>query len=270
MKERNGKLVYVCGSGHSGSTLLSLLLGNQARMVSLGEIYQTVRNVALRQKPCTCGAAAQDCPVWGDILDAVSSLPEEERLAPTMNMLAGRCDPAVMIDSSKHLKILKQHVGRRDLDVFAVHLVRDGRAVAFSNARKDRDMAEAARTWQKVNLDIADYLAKSLPGRHVTIRYEDLVARPVDTIRRICDGAGLAVDAVGLDWKDTTHHHLRGNKMRFAEEAAIRPDATYIDGLTQRDWDSVTRLIGAALSAFSYQRTKDGMRSILQAGMTAT
>lgn len=187
-----------------------------------------------------------------------------------MNMLAGRCGPAVMIDSSKHLKILKQHVEMRDLDVFAVHLVRDGRAVAFSNARKDRDMTKAARTWQQVNLEIADYLAKSLPGCHVTIRYEDLVARPVDTIRRICDVAGLAVDSVGLDWKDATHHHLRGNKMRFAEEAAIRPDATYIDGLTQREWDGVTRLVGDALAAFTYQKTNDGMRSILRAGMPAT
>ena len=63
--------VYICSAGHSGSTLLDLLIGSHSRAVSLGEISHFPKNIALNTQ-CTCGEAVQNCEVWRDIIDKLS------------------------------------------------------------------------------------------------------------------------------------------------------------------------------------------------------
>jgi hypothetical protein len=64
--------IYVCSAGHSGSTLLDLLLGAHSRAQSLGEISHLPKNVALNTD-CSCGRAIRGCPVWHDVLRVMSS-----------------------------------------------------------------------------------------------------------------------------------------------------------------------------------------------------
>lgn len=65
-RERKGLIVHIVGSGHSGSTLLDMLLGGHSKVSSLGEAYFlhfNVRNV--REKDvCTCGEHVAECPFW--------------------------------------------------------------------------------------------------------------------------------------------------------------------------------------------------------------
>jgi len=63
--------VFIASLGHSGSTLLDLMLGSHPRLVSLGEVHATIARAAEKQNVCTCGKAADDCPVWGPVLAAV-------------------------------------------------------------------------------------------------------------------------------------------------------------------------------------------------------
>jgi hypothetical protein len=54
-------LVYIMGRGHSGSTILDILLGNSARIESVGELASGI------DKPdrlCSCGGSIADCPFW--------------------------------------------------------------------------------------------------------------------------------------------------------------------------------------------------------------
>jgi hypothetical protein len=67
------RYVYICSAGHSGSTLLDLLLGSHSRIASLGEISHLPKNLALDTR-CTCGAPVRQCAVWREVtrrLDAV-------------------------------------------------------------------------------------------------------------------------------------------------------------------------------------------------------
>ena len=61
------RVVYVAGSGHTGSTLLALLLDSHPSIVSVGEIAvkPKVRRTGDdgRQK-CSCGATIGDCDFW--------------------------------------------------------------------------------------------------------------------------------------------------------------------------------------------------------------
>ncbi len=65
------KYVYICSAGHSGSTLLDLLLGSHSRSVSLGEIAQLPKNIALNSR-CSCGSPLSHCEVWQKIISILN------------------------------------------------------------------------------------------------------------------------------------------------------------------------------------------------------
>jgi hypothetical protein len=61
------KCLYICGAGHSGSTLLDMLLGSHSRIASLGEIINLPMDWATNNR-CTCGANVRDCEVWSYVV----------------------------------------------------------------------------------------------------------------------------------------------------------------------------------------------------------
>jgi hypothetical protein len=72
----SGKLrvVYAAGSGHTGSTLLALLLDAHPRIVSVGETAITPRirrRGKAAQRRCSCGETMESCPLWRKIFDHV-------------------------------------------------------------------------------------------------------------------------------------------------------------------------------------------------------
>lgn len=59
-------LLYICGSGRSGSTLLDMLLGGHSAISALGEVSQ-LHFYARRSTEhdfCTCGRLVPECPFW--------------------------------------------------------------------------------------------------------------------------------------------------------------------------------------------------------------
>jgi hypothetical protein len=65
------KYIYICSAGHSGSTLLDLLIGSHSKAASLGEISQFPKNIALNTL-CTCGNEVRSCKLWQEIIQALS------------------------------------------------------------------------------------------------------------------------------------------------------------------------------------------------------
>lgn len=61
------KCLYICGAGHSGSTLLDMLLGSHPRVASLGEIINLPMDWATNNR-CTCGAPMRDCGLWSEVV----------------------------------------------------------------------------------------------------------------------------------------------------------------------------------------------------------
>lgn len=70
------KYVFICAAGHSGSTLLDLILGSNEKAVSLGEITYLPKNIALGN-PCMCGKLICNCTLWGA---AIKKLNNENNL----------------------------------------------------------------------------------------------------------------------------------------------------------------------------------------------
>ncbi|MDR2984634.1 MAG: sulfotransferase [Nocardiopsaceae bacterium] len=76
------RVLYVLGIHHSGTTLLSNLLGQLDGYFCAGELRSVWRKSLLPKARCGCGQPMADCPVWIPILkSALGEEPEREALA---------------------------------------------------------------------------------------------------------------------------------------------------------------------------------------------
>ncbi len=57
------KHIFITGSGHSGSTLVDLILGAHSKIFSIGEIKQWERYIH-ENKYCSCEREVVNCPFW--------------------------------------------------------------------------------------------------------------------------------------------------------------------------------------------------------------
>ncbi|MGH9244421.1 MAG: sulfotransferase family protein [Acidimicrobiales bacterium] len=171
------KVLYIGGTGRTGSTLLTNLLGQAPAVFAAGEL--TFLWYALDgDGRCSCGQRLRTCPVWTAIFDAAFTGTDEISPATMMALrrrfdstylplmvsprvrrrLLGRLGPfpdrverayrairdttgaRLVVDSSKepHYSYILRSL--RGVDVYFVHLVRDARAIAhsWSRARRER------------------------------------------------------------------------------------------------------------------------------------
>jgi hypothetical protein len=63
--------VVMCGSGHSGSTLLNLILGSHPHVVSLGETTNMAQGI-IEDRKCTCRLTVRACPFWATVRRAIA------------------------------------------------------------------------------------------------------------------------------------------------------------------------------------------------------
>jgi hypothetical protein len=80
--ELNSEIILIISDGHSGSTLLDLILGTLPGVMSTGELiwlpWQIFRNGKIctsipKQDICTCLKTFKECPIWGSIIRDLSA-----------------------------------------------------------------------------------------------------------------------------------------------------------------------------------------------------
>jgi len=62
------KVLSIVGAGRSGSTVLASILGEAPGFASAGEIRWLWRRGVVERRPCACGLAPSDCPVWAPVV----------------------------------------------------------------------------------------------------------------------------------------------------------------------------------------------------------
>lgn len=70
--------IYIAGRGHSGSTLLTMLLARHPKVAAAGELANLSLQIARDEKArwvgrCSCGERPFDCAVWGKVLANVGA-----------------------------------------------------------------------------------------------------------------------------------------------------------------------------------------------------
>ena len=64
--EKPYEVIYVAGNGHSGSTLLDIIIGSDSEAFSSGELNFICRE-GISKEYCSCGTKIGDCKVWVEI-----------------------------------------------------------------------------------------------------------------------------------------------------------------------------------------------------------
>ncbi|WP_158624226.1 sulfotransferase [Micromonospora sp. HM5-17] len=62
------RVLYLAGSGRSGSTLVTTILGQLPGFVAAGEVRYLWRRGLVENRPCGCGRPLRSCPVWTAVL----------------------------------------------------------------------------------------------------------------------------------------------------------------------------------------------------------
>ena len=169
-------VLYIAGTGRSGSTMLAGLLGRLDGHVAVGELRYVWSRALVEDHLCECGTRFRSCPFWTAVfVDAFGgfdeSRPEDvvrlarrvDRIrniprlaAPALRSAVFRADleafgqvlrrlysailsvsgATVVVDSSKDPSYAYVLCASPSLDVALVHLIRDSRAVAYSWTRR--------------------------------------------------------------------------------------------------------------------------------------
>ncbi|WP_433527945.1 sulfotransferase family protein [Micromonospora sp. CA-263727] len=66
------RVLYLAGSGRSGSTLVTTILGQLDGVFAAGELRYLWQRGAVENRPCGCGLPFRDCPLWSAVM---ASLP---------------------------------------------------------------------------------------------------------------------------------------------------------------------------------------------------
>jgi Sulfotransferase family len=229
-------VVYIAGSGRSGSTLLERVLGEIPGFVNVGELIDLFRRDASRAERCGCGRHFADCPFWASVGKRAFGGWEDARLAgmhplqrrvarqaclPRLAVLplAGRgfradvrrygacytslyraiCAEAgvgCVVDASKW-PVQALALARAGVDVRVIHLVRDVRGVAHSLTKRSKRPAATAARWVSHQGQAGMLRRCGLPFTRV--RYEDFVRAPRRTVETALAALGLAARPLPLD-----------------------------------------------------------------------
>jgi len=168
-------VIYIAGSGRSGSTLLERVLGDMPGAVNVGELIDLFRRTAPRGERCGCGLAFAECPFWAGVGKRAFDGWEDSRLAAIHRLqtrvarqrhlprllampladrgfrddvaaygagyralyraIADQAGASYVIDASKW-PVQALALSRAGLDVRVIHLVRDVRGVAHSLSKQ--------------------------------------------------------------------------------------------------------------------------------------
>jgi hypothetical protein len=168
-------VIYIAGSGRSGSTLLERSLGGIAGFVNVGELIDLFRRVAPRDERCGCGQPFSECTFWTGVgkrafsgwessqIAAVNELQgrvARQRLVPRLlamrfagqrfrgeisrygehyaslyRAIAAESGASYVVDASKW-PVQALALSRAGLDVRVIHLIRDVRGVAHSMSKR--------------------------------------------------------------------------------------------------------------------------------------
>ena len=266
--------MYIAGYGRSGSTVLDIILGNHPDIVSAGELTYLIDDWHTPGRWCACGDSYVDCEFWEELPEAVSLSEEAAQVArrierrratvPVLldaipdgvkdtyrrvqrgvfSYLTDTAGASIVVDSSKsagdaalRFYALSEIAG---LDVYVLHLVRDGRATMASYVRKGSNWAleghadspvfpgmRATAGWTLANgwvLGLSHRYVR--PERYMRVQFEEVTARPGRTLEAIGAFVGtdvsVLVDRVARGDGFEVGHNVGGNRIRHNQSVRLQ------------------------------------------------
>jgi Sulfotransferase family len=159
---------------------------------------------------------------------------------------------SIFVDSSKDPVRIRYLADIPSLQLYVVHLVRDGRGVVNS-ARKNLGMSapEASIEWRETHLEIERVTNQCCDGRVLRVRYEDLCTNPDAVLAGVLAFIGASTtitvaEAVGREM------HVLGNRIRLKGLLPIRLDESWKQGMSDFDLATFSSIAGHLNRRYGY------------------
>jgi hypothetical protein len=252
------KVALIAGSAHGGTTILNMILGQHPQVFATGKLRNFPQgDVFSESNICSCGEAALACPYWQLVRERYlpfqdgTSDQKISRLIRLISDLSGRAFVGDVTHNVGYAELLQQTDG---IELYLVHVVRDGRGVVYSRVRKDirtgvlddslvnrlQRVIRITRRWSWQIKRYAD-LEKKLGARAVRVSYEAICRDPHTALQPVGDCLGLDFSAIGERLAagrplEPVPHMIRGNvKLRASKDVVLRHDTAYLAEMPRLD-----------------------------------
>ena len=248
-------IIFLTSLSHSGSTVFSMALACHENLVSLGEVYQVLREAPEywlnnNEQTCSCGQPAHQCDFWGSALKRMAN----QKLSPEQPNYFNNAYSTVMstfqnlygnnyqaIDTSKGIKHLQLLSNNKAINAKAIHLIRDVRAYACSQIKLAR--SQNRKGFKKVKghhwyqmlrwlhgNSKRETLLKSLNVPYTTVGYESFCFHKNPTLEKTFEFLGLNHQPDTNTLAQSKHHVLFGNPMKNCpkRKSAVNYDARWL------------------------------------------
>ncbi|WP_276390814.1 sulfotransferase [Eudoraea chungangensis] len=295
------KVIYCMGSGRSGSTLMSIILGNHPKISGPGEIY-TIHRLKEENFSCSCGERVEECTYWASILEEwksnvgidsfnqyvfqsknvvenfkspiawlnlILNYPSKRALYKNyqdntyhyLSSIINHSKKPILIDISKNPLRAFALLKHPNIDLKLIHLVRDGRSLAFSlkNSRREnirkRKVSRTALFWLIANRQSDFVLKRAKNG--LRIKYEDLALHTDRTLERIAKVAEVdpkhLLDVIKGSLANDKSHIMEGNRLRNQKSIKIKLNTDWEEQLDFEKQRTFYRIAGKTLRRYGYQ-----------------
>ncbi|MEG3766970.1 hypothetical protein [Alteromonas sp. 14N.309.X.WAT.G.H12] len=236
-------VICLTSLSHSGSTVFSMALACHQNTVSLGEVYQVLREgpefwLGANDKVCSCGQPASECEFWGP---ALRKLTDKQVTSPNADGYYGQAYQLLLeefrriyspqmqaIDTSKGVKHLKLLANSNAIDTRIVFLIRDVRSYSCSQTRLARAQERKGlkkvkgHHWYQmlrwlVNNKKRESLLTSLNLPFITTGYEPFCFEKDKVLSETFSFLNLPTQHCSANMAESKHHVLFGNPMRHCK-----------------------------------------------------
>lgn len=251
------KLIYILSSGHSGSTLLNLILGTERQSLSVGELKYLKSFVTSYKKSkdksinlwCDCGKYYYDCSFWSPIINSIDInklYPIQDRFTKRFlfikdknnlknyetlyNKILDRGPKKIIVDSSKDLTYLHFLLKSNQFNIKVIHLMRDGRAVINSHEKLGVNWLRTYFNWFVGNFFNRIYIFfKFKKEDKYLLSYDDFSKNPEIFLKEINNKFNLKIDSTNYinSINNTKFHNFGGNLMRWKKIDSIKYDQSW-------------------------------------------
>jgi Sulfotransferase family len=278
-------VVFIVGTAYSGTTYLSLTLGSHSQMLAIGEVEpETLNTFWTNNQLCTCLFRARECHLWKRVMRSLSRVSEREtfelsdpnndltsflrtthELFREIQRVSGK---PILILSSKRVTEVREITTYPYIEPFVVHIIRDGRGVAYSHLKRGESFEAATAQWRDYNAYVASWLGAASSPRHMRIQYETFCSKPKEVVQRICEELSIEFEEAMMFPGRTTHHSIAGNTLRFglAHDSGAMLDRTWASRLTSEQLATFHYLAGNVSQLWGYEQT-EGLSSLSMAPM---
>jgi hypothetical protein len=235
-----------------------MMLGQHPAIFATGKLRDFPHGgLFIEENVCSCGEQAAACPFWGKVRERYQPFqdsPDSKKIPRLFEIVTEICGREFVGDVTHNVGYAEQLLRTPAIDLYLVHVVRDGRGVVYSRLRKDYRIGRLEKAgWQHLRRVITvsrrwawhvkqfGRLERELGPRAVRISYEALCSDPRSTLGKVGKCLNLDFDTIGEALADgqpfqPLPHLIRGNAvLRTKKDIVLRHDTAYRTAMPRLD-----------------------------------